>query len=111
MPVPIRPSCRPGPLPGLPQLLQLLAVALGVHAGPEPAVLVNAQLPRLRKAHERRTLEDAGVSRETAMRTVGHKSEAKYRRYNIRTDKDVRLGHAKRAAYLSAYDSEEGGPP
>jgi integrase len=45
-----------------------------------------------------RNLERAGVSRSVAMKLVGHKTEAIYRRYAIVAERDLREGVAKVAA-------------
>ena len=42
-----------------------------------------------------RNLERAGVSRSVAMKLVGHKTEAIYRRYAIVAESDLREGVAK----------------
>src|SRR5687768_1540921 len=52
---------RPRPLPARPELLQLLLVALRVHAGPEAAVPVHAQLSSVGEPQQRLALERAGL--------------------------------------------------
>ncbi len=49
-----------------------------------------------------RTLERAGVPRSVAMKLVGHKTEAIYRRYAIVSESDLREGAAKLAALHAA---------
>ena len=60
----------------------------------------------LRPSHFRRTavrnLERAGVPRSAAMKMVGHKTEAMYRRYAIADESMLREGAAKLEALFEA---------
>jgi integrase len=49
-----------------------------------------------------RNLERAGVPRSVAMKLVGHKTEAIYRRYAIVSQRDLAEGVAKLAALRSS---------
>ncbi len=55
-----------------------------------------------------RNLERAGVSRSVAMKLVGHKTEAIYRRYAIVSEADLREGTSKLSAL---YATEEAAAP
>lgn len=57
-----------------------------------------------------RNLERAGVPRSTAMATVGHKTEAVYRRYAIVDSAMLKEGAAKLAAFHAGQGSGQGRP-
>ena len=57
----IRGSDGPGGLAGRPELVQVLEVALGVHAGPEAAVLVHAELAVAGETNQGLAFEDAAL--------------------------------------------------
>ena len=59
-----RGSDGPGGLAGGPELVQVFEVALGVHAGPEAAMLEHAELAVAGEADQGIAFEDAALVRE-----------------------------------------------
>ncbi len=56
-----------------------------------------------------RNLERSGVPRSVAMKLVGHKTEAVYRRYAIAADKDLADGVERLASFFSAQKRHSSG--
>jgi integrase len=57
-----------------------------------------------------RRLEDAGVSRSTATKLTGHRTESTFTRYAIRDKADLSVGVAKVAAYVHQVEQRADSP-
>src|SRR5665213_1988084 len=67
--------CNPGSVAAIPYLVEVIAVALGIHGVPEAAMLANTHLAIARKLHQRFPLQHAALVRFKVFENIALEEE------------------------------------